>query len=474
VKKSDKMAVKKHQVSARRIAARPRSAIWLWLAVGAVVLALLVWKISPPEPAPTGAGFSDSKTGASPSLAEESLAEPEQERALRREQLQAAEKLVTEYPTNDDAVYLAGLVHNEQGDSDAAMTLWTRALELDPTRADASESLGHAFLLRDDYEQAEQYLRKALGLDSNLETARYRLAVALSHQGNMQEVVSVLGQARSLSADAHRLLGETFQQLKQYHPARTNYEAAIRLKPDLADAYYGLSRVCAQLGEPERSADYWEKFSALKKASEEEGRRWRARFSPLSVAKRSVAQTHTDVGRVYLTQGRAREAEQLWRRASMLDPSNALCRLQLAVHCQRTRRPQEALRFYEEVARIDPNDGLAHLNLGRVCLKLNRFERAERAFNEVIRLAPNQPEGHSALAELFLQTNRNLDEARRLAEKAVSLAPEAQHFALLGQACAMNRDRAGALAAFNRAIDLQPDNAQYHRLRDTLLGNEMR
>src|SRR5206468_12065154 len=117
---------------------------------------------------------------------------PEQERALRAQQIQAVEKLLAELPNNDDGVYLAGLVRDEQGDSETAMKLWARSLALDATRADANESLGYALLLRDDYEQAEAYLRRALEIDPTLHSARIRLAVALSQQGKMHEVVSLL------------------------------------------------------------------------------------------------------------------------------------------------------------------------------------------------------------------------------------------------------------------------------------------
>src|SRR4051812_31867414 len=34
----------------------------------------------------------------------------DEDRALRREQLEAAEQILSEFPTNDDVVYLAGLV----------------------------------------------------------------------------------------------------------------------------------------------------------------------------------------------------------------------------------------------------------------------------------------------------------------------------------------------------------------------------
>jgi tetratricopeptide (TPR) repeat protein len=468
MKQRNKTPGKRPDTSAGRNA--PRRSAWPALtaiAIG-VAVGLLVWKRAEPQRArPPSASTVGNPGGGS----EQALPEPEQERALRAEQIQAVEKLLAEFPNNDDVVYLAGLVRDEQGDSETAMKLWARSLALDATRADANESLGYALLLRDDYQQAEAYLRRALEIDPTLHSARIRLATALSHQGKLREVVAVLQTTNSLSAEAHRLMGEACQELKEYAKAKASYEAAIRLKPDFTEAYYGLSKTYVQLGDPDKGSEYLEKFSALKKASDDEGRRWRASFSPLNVAKKSVAQTGTDVGRLYMKLGRAQEAEELWLKAAALDSSNTLCRLQLAVLYQQGRKDPAALRFYEEIARIDPKDGLVQLNLGRVSVKLKQTERAEQAFKEVIKLEPKRPEGHIALAELYLQSKRNLAEARERAQTAVALAPEAPNFVLFSRTCAANGDRASALAAMEKAIELQPANEQYLQARQMLLGN---
>ena len=329
-----------------------------------------------------------------------SLAPADQERALRTEQLQAAQKLADLLPDNDDAVYLLGLVHNEQGDSAAAIKHWERSLQLDATRADANDSLGYAFLLRDEYETAEQYLRKALALDASLSTANFRLANSLVHQGKMREAAAILERGTSLSAEGHRLLGEAYQNLKEYPRAITSYEAALEANTNLAEAYYGLSRVLAQTGEEDKSKECWAKFTALKSQKDQDARQMRTGYDSLSITKRSVAQTHTDVGRVYILNRRAKEAEELWLRAAALDGSNVLCRLQLGVHYQQTGQFQEAIRCYQEAAQLDPHDALIHLNIGRVSLKLNQVRQAEAAFKKVVELAPNRPEGHAALAQV--------------------------------------------------------------------------
>lgn len=341
--------------------------------------------------------------GASPSQpnrAAPPLSPADQDRALRSEQLEAAKKLAALFPDNDDAIYLLGLVHNEQGDSASAMKHWERSLQLDASRADANDSLGYAFLLRDEYEKAETYFRNALALDPNLATAHFRLANTLVHQGKMSEAAAILDRANSLSAEGHRLLGEAYQHLKQYPRAKASYEAALAANSNLAEAYYGLSRVLAQLGDDDKSKECWARFSDLKTQKDQEARQMRTEYDSLAITKRSVAQTHTDVGRVYILNQRPHEAEQLWLQAAALDPANTLSRLQLAVHYQQTGNYPEALRYYQDVARLDPGDALVHLNIGRVNLQLNQVPQAEAAFKKVVELAPNRPEGHAALAQV--------------------------------------------------------------------------
>jgi tetratricopeptide (TPR) repeat protein len=398
-----------------------------------------------------------------------SLPPAEQERALRAEQLRTAEQLVAAFPQSDDAVYLLGLVHNDQGDTAAAMKFWQKSLELDPSRADANDSLGNALLLRDEYEKAEEYFRKALAIDPGLATANARLASTLIHQGRMREAASVLEKSRSLNAEGHRLLGAAYQQSGEFEKAKASYMKAVALNSDLTEAYYGLSKVLNRLGEREQADKYFQTFSVLRERADEKGRQVRANYDTLAITQKSVAQTHTDVGRVYVKAGRVREAEALWLKAAELDPKNSLCRLQLAVIYQQTGKHHEALKYYEEIAKADPNDPLVQLNMGRVWMKLNDTEQAEQAFTQALRLAPNQPESHSSLAELYLQNRIKLAEAVALAETAVKLAPEAKYYALLGRRTPMSNDRSGALTAFNRAIELQPDNRQYVQFRTMLL-----
>jgi tetratricopeptide (TPR) repeat protein len=88
----------------------------------------------------------------------------------------------------------------------------------------------------------------------------------------------------------------------------------------------------------------------------------------------------------------------------------------------------------------------------------------------VTELSPERPEGYRALANLYLRADRNAPEAKGLVEKLVALRQTGPNFFLLAVACAKNRDQAGALAAMERAVALDPDNADYQRFYQRLKG----
>jgi Flp pilus assembly protein TadD len=75
---------------------------------------------------------------------------------------------------------------------------------------------------------------------------------------------------------------------------------------------------------------------------------------------------------------------------------------------------------------------------------------------------------HAALAQLYLKTNRKLPQARELLRTAVELEPTAPNYFLLGTACLASGDSTGAGEAISQALKLDPENATYRRLYDSM------
>jgi tetratricopeptide (TPR) repeat protein len=120
-----------------------------------------------------------------------------------------------------------------------------------------------------------------------------------------------------------------------------------------------------------------------------------------------------------------------------------------------------AVACLEEARELRPDDPQILFRLGGLHLDLGRYELARNYAQEAISLAPSQWLHHFLLGSVEKGAGR-WPEARRRLEVAASLNPSAAevHNAL-GEVALRENDRAGAIAAFRRAVELDPAQPAY-------------
>jgi tetratricopeptide (TPR) repeat protein len=127
-----------------------------------------------------------------------------------------------------------------------------------------------------------------------------------------------------------------------------------------------------------------------------------------------------------------------------------------------------ALQIDQQLCHLEPTRAIHFFSAGNMLTVLKRYELAEQAFQKVIDLEPKRADGYRALAQLYLVTKKNDQLALSLANQAVSLSPAAPVHVLVSLARERNGDRAGALQAVRKAIELEPRNAEYRRRYEKL------
>ncbi len=105
----------------------------------------------------------------------------------------------------------------ERREPDRAREAYLKAIELDPSHAEAHNDLGCLYHEQGGLADAEKHYRAALALRDG-GTAQFNLAVALDDQGRESE-------------------------------ARTVYEAALEADPACAEAHFNLARLCERAGD---------------------------------------------------------------------------------------------------------------------------------------------------------------------------------------------------------------------------------
>jgi tetratricopeptide (TPR) repeat protein len=410
---------------------------------------------------------------AASATAETTDAAETEERDLRREQLDAAQRLLRDHPVGDAAFALA-MVFNEQGDVMSALRHWQDGLQMPPesmrlhNRAEVLAEYGEALKIQEQFDRAEEAFRESLQLQPRREQTLLRLGQLLYARDRVEECLTVLDAGPARSATAFGLRGKACQRLGRFEDARRHFETALKLDPKIAEACYGLATICARLGATAEADAYRARFAQLKAEQQTHGREYRASLNPLRNTRQSLAMTHTTVAWVHRDRGEPELAERLWRRAAELDPANTACRFHLLMLYQQTARHEQALRVCQEMIRAEPNNPFHRLSLGNLETRRGRTAEAGVAYETAHRLGSNRPETCFALAQFYLRANTNLATATRLAAKAVELSPVAPHHYVLSRAAARTGDRATAKAAIQRACELDPANTDYQVWRRTL------
>jgi len=134
--------------------------------------------------------------------------------------------------------------------------------------------------------------------------------------------------------------------------------------------------------------------------------------------------------------------------------------------------PDKAVALYRQALAMSPNN-IRHLSRLTFCLaENNEQEKARETAEESIRLYPNSPIGPVDLAYLHLNSGA-FDKAMAAADKALDIAPlDGESRRVKALVLSELGDHAGAEAAFEKALSLDPDNSEilrdyYHHLRRT-------
>jgi tetratricopeptide (TPR) repeat protein len=117
-------------------------------------------------------------------------------------------KTARDHPGDPIYPFLLGSAYRVGGRADEAMTMYRRALTIDPDNARAMVNLGNLHALRQEFSLAQGLYKKAGEVDPTLMLAAYDSHLAFLETFNMEAADAALQQARRIDlAEVNRLLG---------------------------------------------------------------------------------------------------------------------------------------------------------------------------------------------------------------------------------------------------------------------------
>ena len=203
-------------------------------------------------------------------------------------------------PNSSIAHYNLGRLYETEGQLDASLEHYQRAVQNNPANAEAQYNLARLLARRGMETEAITRYRLVVNLRPNDVDARNNLGLLLARRGDAEAAVEQFRKATEIDpsyAKAFFNIGRVLAARGDLEPAIDNYRQALKFNPDQTEILLGLADALARQGRAEEATALLRKAVALRPES---------------------AEGHTALARLLALQGRNAEAESHYKEALQL------------------------------------------------------------------------------------------------------------------------------------------------------------
>ena len=350
-----------------------------------------------------------------------------------------------------DALTQLGHLHIARSRITDAGKVLIEALKLDPKSGPALAGMGEVLFREGRYTDALARFEAGIQADPNGITAKIGVAktrIALERLQDAKDMLRKLREAHPNDVQVAFWIGRADELLGDKAAAEASYAEAIRLggtRPEVVEPYIALSQLMAAEG---RAAEAEAKLAEAR------------RQLPGSVA------IHKALGDMYLSAGRYEAARTELEAARRIDPDDLAVVFKLGVTLRQMKRYEESAEMFDAVSAADKDyPGLA-LERGLLYEASNRTHEALEYYQQALAKAPDDPDLMLRVGSTEVAAG-HAEQAVEILRKVLQKRPnsaEANHF--LGRALLLRgANLAEALRYLTRAIEIDPNRAEYHLYR---------
>ena len=376
--------------------------------------------------------------------------------------------------------YFLGRV-TSHSNPEAAVDIFTRALQLDATYAPAHLYLASALRALRRFEQAEHHLERAKHLQPDNPLSDLWLGeIALAKQ-EIKLAEEHLQRALSLNpnqSEAHAILSQVYFALKEHSFAKQHAQAARQPSQytELADPLWWFEpRVLSSPKDAEAWIKYGMEFIAIKRyddavAALEQAQaliqsgEWEHHEKKTTDATYLRVRIHHYFGQIHYQQGRTGEAIQSYQQAIQIQEADAS-------GVNATVSPQmpppnrsERLRFFASV----------RANLAVIYEEVGQLEQAIKQYQKALSIVPTEPALHRNLAAIYWHQENYVAAEHHYKSVIAHDATDIQALDSLGFISLVKADYMEAVVRFERVRELDTTYIEAYRglgIAHTELGN---
>lgn len=312
-------------------------------------------------------------------------------------------------PTLAEAHYQLGVLYGKQSQWKPAVDMLQTAINLAPDFADAHVRLGEAYLIgRASAKDALEPLKRALQLQPNHSRARRLLGDAYLRQNRIDDAIHHLKQLVK-DSEARYLLGLAHFRKEDFTQAIPHFETVIKRESRHAKAYFNLGNCYLRTGKIaegraalrtfEKLAREEEQLASLQRLVHNDPQHLQPRYElaelhikrtewELAIAELKaclVIAAHDEkaselLGYVYLQTEAYPEALEVYGGLVEAHPESAIYRNSLGIVYMMQKRPRQAIAQFETATRLGTTNPQLYRNLANAYRQIGEQAKAEEAY----------------------------------------------------------------------------------------------
>jgi tetratricopeptide (TPR) repeat protein len=303
--------------------------------------------------------------------------------------------------SNPDAfkTFSHGLGFEMQGDNNAAVTAYNRAVELDPDFSYAWCSLSNLYDKNGYYDLAFKgfsHVPDCKYKDNYTIAAAADFMIEKSVPSLAYKYIEAHNAELEKTAEGKLVIGKEYLALGEYQRAFAVLTQAIAAGPSNLEIHFTLGNAYLLAGEYKKATDL---FNELVKYHPENLR------------------YYSSLGAAYRNSGSLMESSMILESALKIDPQNTTILVDLAQTFYKLKWYQRARQLLQKAIDIDPKLDIAYVNLGVVYWFEGRKDEARRSFERAATVPISQRASYNNLGNIF-----SLEQNGRKAIKAYSKA----------------------------------------------------
>ena len=323
----------------------------------------------------------------------------------------AFKSILSQQPTNVDALFQLGNVYKLQDDLELAIETFNKIF---PAVADLKNApvkariyglthlaLAEIYCKQSQLDIAEQHAKEAAQNAPTDADTHYRLGYIYTHQARFDAALAAFKRTLARNPDfpeVYEWLGLIALMRNEPKQAVAHYRTAIEKKPYAQSAYYNLAKAYRLLGDMPAATEQLKLFHQMKTYYD----RTYAIESALTEDPAN-ATLRSELADIHLEHKHISAAIATYQTLIRLNPDRTIGYDKLARLYMNLNAPQRAIPLFEKVLELDPDTVEAHVRLGWLYTQLKAFDKAEVHLQAAIKKMPNLSLAYHGLAEIYTQ-----------------------------------------------------------------------